>query len=284
MRKLSLDNNPYHYYLDRPPIACYLSRMMAGELPIEGSISDIMANLAPVAFGPLPQFIQDVRAKYGLQTPTASNPDRKAPETHPHWEEICDDCARFLPDVFLSQPSETNPVSPIPFAQAFAELANFVANALISEWAKTLATHIICNFPLDVFSQAMAQVVVIPLPDHPKALVYANALDGADPSATADEFRAKCAQAFGYESFRISTNPDWDITFLTERAQNHTYGEIYQKHRSQILDWYRKSRPDLFGPELDGSRYQAETLEHLAIDMIKARVKNAKARFRNVSE
>lgn len=258
---------------------------MADELPIQGSISDFMANLAPVAFGPLPQFIKDMRAKYGLHTPTTSNdPDRKAPETHPHWQQICEDCARFLPDVFLSQPSEANPVSPIPFAQVFTELANFVANGLISEWAKTLATYIICNSPLNVFSKAMAQVVVIPLPDHPKALVYAYALDGADPSAIAEEFRAKCAKAFGYQSFRISTNPDWDITFLMERAQNHTYANIYKKYRSQIVNWYRNTRPDLFGPTLDDSRYQVEEVRALAIDMIKGRVKHAKARLRDVSE
>lgn len=259
---------------------------MPDELPIEGSISDFMDNLAPVAFGPLPDFIRDTRASYGLPTPTASDdPQPKAPGTHPHWEEICDDCARFLPDVFLSlQSSEDNPASAIPFAQAFRELADFVANSLISEWAKTLATHIICDSPLNVFSQAMAQVVVVPMPGHPKALVYAYALDGADPTAIAEEFRAKCAEAFGYERFRISTNPDWDITFLSERAQNHTYADIYKKYRSHIIDWYRKSSPDLFGPELDGSQYQAETLEQLAIDMIKARVKNAKARLRDVSD
>ena len=58
---------------------------------------------------------------------------------------------------------------------------------------------------------------------------------------------ARCAEAFGYESFHISTNPAWDIRF-SRRAENHTYA---------YLDLETEARHRLSGRDEDAWPYLA---------------------------
>ena len=97
-----------------------------------------------------------------------------------------------------------------------------------------MALPVIDGSPLTFPPASLGDVLVIPLPGWSTPAVIAYAYFGADVDARAEEFRAKCQEAFGARSFSLGQDPETAAYLLALRRQGLTYAQMFDRYRADL--------------------------------------------------
>lgn len=255
---------------------------MNGISPNQSLFARIMA-LASMNDHAYKIFVQKTRSRYSLDPP--SDPSQVAhpddPTLHPNWPRVYDACAHYMARVLSEETIFFKlyyyglkllwPLArriPIQKIQVLAHCSNFVLYPPFPARLSSMAAHIIYGSELEFPPEILGQVYRLPSNILGVPVVVAYATPGADTDAIANNFNDQCQDAFGSTSFNPSQNPEFDTQVFIDRHRGMTFPQIFEKHKDEVLPWYKSKRKDLFHEDYGPPGYDEKELKDLGSEKL----------------